>query len=88
MAVLMLGWCGRAGEMVPDIARSVLQRFGWWVRTKSSGAQGVPGMEQLQPQRLRRAEADEVALDGARSLATSLPLNATLRTVPIHQWFV
>ena len=78
MAVLMLGWCGRAGEMVPDVARSVLQRFGWWVRTKSSGAQGVPGMEQLQPQRLHRAEADEVALDGMRSLATSLPLNATL----------
>jgi len=35
-------------------------------------------MEQLQPQRLHRAEADEVALDGMRSLATSLPLNATL----------
>jgi len=43
MAVLMLGWCGRAGEMVPDVARSVLQRFGWWVRTKSSGARECPG---------------------------------------------
>ena len=27
-------------------------------------------------------------LDGARSLATSLPLNATLRALPIHQPFV
>jgi len=39
MAVLMLGWCGRAGEMVPDIAGSVLQRFGWWFELRAR----VPG---------------------------------------------